>query len=96
MDVTRQERDAIDEGDQNTEDPGDDLLGELPARCHMPNSPPLPSTRLTKWRQGKRLGVCRMHGARGGAPVGERNGNYRHGAGTFPKPRRPADTIGCI
>ena len=25
MDVTRQERDAIDEGDQNTEGPGDDL-----------------------------------------------------------------------
>jgi hypothetical protein len=24
--------------------------------------------------------VCRMHGARGGAPEGERNGNYRHGA----------------
>jgi hypothetical protein len=23
--------------------------------------------------------VCRMHGARGGAPEGERNGNYRHG-----------------
>jgi hypothetical protein len=26
--------------------------------------------------------VCRMHGARGGAPEGERNGNYRHGART--------------
>jgi hypothetical protein len=24
--------------------------------------------------------VCRMHGARGGAPEGERNGNYKHGA----------------
>ena len=24
--------------------------------------------------------VCRMHGARGGAPAGKRNGNYRHGA----------------
>jgi len=24
--------------------------------------------------------VCRMHGARGGAPEGERNGNYRRGA----------------
>jgi len=22
--------------------------------------------------------VCRMHGARGGAPVGKRNGNYRY------------------
>jgi hypothetical protein len=26
--------------------------------------------------------VCRMHGARGGAPSGERNGNYRHGGST--------------
>ena len=26
--------------------------------------------------------VCRMHRARGGAPTGERNGNYRHGACT--------------
>lgn len=24
--------------------------------------------------------VCRMHGARGGAPEGKRNGNYQHGA----------------
>jgi hypothetical protein len=23
--------------------------------------------------------VCRMHGAGGGAPVGKRNGNHRHG-----------------
>jgi hypothetical protein len=23
--------------------------------------------------------VCRMHGARGGAPTGRRNGNYKHG-----------------
>lgn len=23
--------------------------------------------------------VCRMHGARGGGPTGNRNGNYRHG-----------------
>jgi len=29
---------------------------------------------LRGWR------VCRMHGARGGAPEGKRNGNYRHGA----------------
>jgi len=29
-----------------------------------------------------RLEVCRMHGARGGAPEGKRNGNYRHGART--------------
>ena len=26
--------------------------------------------------------VCRMHGARGGAPKEKRNGNYRHGART--------------
>ncbi|SEH78553.1 hypothetical protein SAMN05216228_1008114 [Rhizobium tibeticum] len=26
--------------------------------------------------------VCRMHGARAGAPSGERNGNYRHGGHT--------------
>jgi hypothetical protein len=26
--------------------------------------------------------VCRMHGARGGAPEGEKNGNYKHGART--------------
>lgn len=26
--------------------------------------------------------VCRMHGARGGAPSGEPNGNYRHGGNT--------------
>jgi hypothetical protein len=26
--------------------------------------------------------VCRMHGARGGAPKGKRNGNFRHGART--------------
>jgi hypothetical protein len=26
--------------------------------------------------------VCRMHGARGGAPEGKRNGNCRHGART--------------
>jgi hypothetical protein len=29
-----------------------------------------------------RLDVCRFHGARGGAPEGERNGNYRHGVRT--------------
>jgi hypothetical protein len=26
--------------------------------------------------------VCRMHGAGGGAPTGERNGNYRNGTRT--------------
>ena len=26
--------------------------------------------------------VCRMHGARGGAPSGKRNGNFRHGGRT--------------
>ena len=27
--------------------------------------------------------VCRMHGARGGAPRGEAHGNYRHGGRTI-------------
>ena len=27
----------------------------------------------------KGRGVCRMHGGKGGAPRGERHGNYRHG-----------------
>lgn len=27
--------------------------------------------------------VCRMHGARGGAPEGQANGNYVHGAHTL-------------
>jgi hypothetical protein len=26
--------------------------------------------------------VCRVHGARGGAPEGQANGNYRHGGRT--------------
>ena len=26
--------------------------------------------------------VCRMHGAGGGAPKGQRNGNFRHGSST--------------
>jgi hypothetical protein len=26
--------------------------------------------------------VCRMHGARGGAPEGKQNGNFRHGGRT--------------
>jgi hypothetical protein len=30
--------------------------------------------------RGKR--VCRMHGARGGAPAGKSNGRYRHGGST--------------
>jgi hypothetical protein len=30
--------------------------------------------------RGKR--VCRMHGAGGGAPKGQRNGNYKNGAST--------------
>ena len=32
--------------------------------------------------------VCRMHGARGGAPEGKRNGNFRHGG-------RTKETIGA-
>ena len=30
----------------------------------------------------KGYSVCRMHGARGGAPAGKRNGNFRHGGCT--------------
>jgi hypothetical protein len=49
-----------------------------------------PRCRATAKRTGKRCRapavtgwkVCGMHGARGGAPKGERNGNYRHGART--------------
>jgi hypothetical protein len=33
-----------------------------------------PRPKMRGWR------VCRMHGARGEAPEGKRNGNYRHGA----------------
>jgi len=32
--------------------------------------------------------VCRMHGANGGAPRGERNGAYRHGGYTIESIRR--------
>jgi hypothetical protein len=31
----------------------------------------------------KGRGVCRMHGGKGGAPRGERNGNYKHGRSTI-------------
>jgi hypothetical protein len=49
-----------------------------------------PRCKAKSKRTGKRCGapairgslVCRMHGARGGAPTGERNGNYRNGART--------------
>jgi len=37
---------------------------------------PCRSPAVKGWR------VCRMHGARGGAPAGKRNGRYRHGART--------------
>jgi hypothetical protein len=30
----------------------------------------------------ERLDVCRFYGARGGAPEGKRNGNYRHDCST--------------
>jgi hypothetical protein len=33
-------------------------------------------------RAGGVARACRMHGARGGAPTGQRNGRYRHGART--------------
>ena len=34
---------------------------------------PCQSPAVTGWK------VCRHHGAGGGAPLGEKNGNYRHG-----------------
>ena len=34
--------------------------------------------------------VCRMHGARGGAPEGKHNGNYRHGQATSDARQRMA------
>ena len=49
-----------------------------------------PRCKAQSKRSGKTCGapavrgcrVCRMHGARGGAPTGKRNGNYRHGTRT--------------
>ncbi len=40
--------------------------------------------RVVDNNRGKRARTppCRMNGARGGAPEGKRNGNYRHGART--------------
>jgi hypothetical protein len=42
------------------------IKGEPGKRCRAPA--------VRGWK------VCRMHGARGGAPEGKRNGNYKHGA----------------
>ena len=49
-----------------------------------------PRCKAKSKRTGKRrgapavrgCGVCRMHGARGGAPIGQQNGNYKHGTRT--------------
>ena len=49
-----------------------------------------PRCKAKSKRSGKRCGapavrgchVCRMHGARGGAPTGKGNGNYRDGTRT--------------
>ena len=49
-----------------------------------------PRCKAKSKRSGKTCGapavrgclVCRLHGARGGAPTGERNGNYRQGTRT--------------
>jgi hypothetical protein len=51
-------------------------LAQLPVRFWV--------IRLPDWDPGGPRGciVCRMHGARGGAPEGKRNGNYRHGGRT--------------
>ena len=49
-------------------------------RCSVPLNDP------AYWREGapavRGCRVCRMHGAGGGAPTGNRNGNYRHGTRT--------------
>ena len=45
-------------------------------RCHAKSKrtgKPCRAPAVRGWK------VCRMHGARGGAPEGKRNGNYRHG-----------------
>ena len=45
-------------------------------RCHATSKrtgQPCQSPAVTGWR------VCRHHGAGGGAPKGERNGNYKNG-----------------
>jgi hypothetical protein len=45
-------------------------------RCHAKSrrtGKPCRAPAVRGWK------VCRMHGARGGAPEGKRNGNYRHG-----------------
>jgi hypothetical protein len=40
--------------------------------------------------------VCRMHGARGGAPQGQKNGHYRHGMRTKAAAAERQDTRECI
>jgi uncharacterized membrane protein len=48
-----------------------------------PDAPPGPSPpKNGKAPAVRGWPVCRLHGARGGAPFGARNGNYRHGART--------------
>lgn len=56
-------------------------MSKPPALLHAPRcrarskrtGKPCQSPAVTGWN------VCRHHGAGGGAPTGERNGNYRHG-----------------
>jgi hypothetical protein len=40
--------------------------------------------------------VCRMHGARGGAPPGAKNGNYRTGLHTQEAKRDGRDLRSCL
>lgn len=51
-------------------------------------SGPVCPAKLRRWQVGYR--VYRMHGARGGAPEGKHNGNYRHGQATNDARRRMA------
>jgi hypothetical protein len=70
----------------------EDLKGLVGVRCYAPTSDcDLPPRTVVRDEHAKRTGkccrapavrgysVCRMHGARGGAPTGKPNGNYRHG-----------------
>jgi hypothetical protein len=40
------------------------------------------SSKMVQFMQGAVRAGCTVHGARGDAPEGKRNGNYRHGART--------------
>jgi hypothetical protein len=51
----------------------------MSARCHAKSKRTRQQCKATAVEGWK---VCRHHGAGGGAPKGEQNGNYRHGRHT--------------